>query len=184
MPEIYIETGARGPVPCDRAIFEIAVGRVECCLGAILAGHIEAEPVIELIAGSKAEDSCVLNVLLDDRPARRPGVSWILWRPWARIRPIVIEFREILHADTDIAAQVPAARLLHDGNRRLVLVGRWRQIEIGGVCRSADHGCRTGADEGFNADHSFVLSSARPRRRRPAIVGIRSEDGSKFLNGS
>ena len=65
-------------------------------------------------------------------PARRPDEDGI------RLRQV--ELREVLHADADIAAQIPAALRRLDDRRQAV--GNASEAgagtKIGGVCRSAD----------------------------------------------
>ena len=105
----------------------IAPGRLETSLGAIFAGHIEPQPAVPGVADAHAEDGGVLDVLLDDRPARRPDES--------RIRLRVIECREGLHADANVAAQVPPAGVAAD--RLLINDLRSRQRHISRVRRRA-----------------------------------------------
>jgi hypothetical protein len=61
-----VEAGAAG------AELGEAAGRLEAGPGAIFAGHIEPQPVIPGVADAHAEDGRVLDVLLHDRPTRRP----------------------------------------------------------------------------------------------------------------
>jgi len=106
-----------------------AAGRFAHDLGAVFAGDVEAQPAIELIADAEAENRRVLYFLLVDGPACRPDERGI--------RLAMIERLEVLDADPDVTAQIPAARL--DDRRMRRLIHHWRRRgQIGGEGGGAD----------------------------------------------
>ena len=84
-----------------RAELGVAADRLELHLGAVFTGDVEAQPVVPGIAEADAEEERVLDVLLVDAPARRPDEAAIGLLKSNRL--------ELLVADADVAAQIPAA---------------------------------------------------------------------------
>jgi hypothetical protein len=134
---------------------------------AIGRGGVEAQPVIDLVAGADIKEGRVLCRMLGELEA----VTYI-----RRARQIG-DVERVAETDADIAAQIPSAgttRLRDDG-----LIDRLRLRHIGRECRCAEHRRSGGADKKFDAKHGFVLSSTRTRARRRTVVETgRSKSGN------
>ncbi len=145
----------------ERAELRKAADRLELRAGAVFAGEIEAKPVVPLIADAAADEDGVLDVLLIDAPARRPDCAR------SRVCLVELELLEVLHADADVATQIPAAGF--DVHRRTVDGGRQRRGQISGQRRRAQRGKRrraqqrgrSGERQNLCTTHDIVLSSGR-----------------------
>src|ERR1700755_3581076 len=81
---------------------------MKVCAAAIFAGHVSSEPVVELIAGTNAEDtSGIKSRRLTE--GRQPLVKRVI---------TVSDVLHTLMSRPDIAAQIPAAEIF-DGQRRI-----------------------------------------------------------------
>jgi hypothetical protein len=98
----------------------VALRRAKVGGGAIFAGQVEAQPIIELIAEAPADDRRVADRLLVEG-RRRHHHCWIIE---CRAQPA-----QLIDAHANEAAQIPAAEI---DRRRRGLHHRRRRQQVGG----------------------------------------------------
>src|SRR5256885_1842478 len=85
----------------ERAELGVAADRLERVLHAVFGRGVEPQPGIPLEADAAADEGGVAHLALIDAPARRPDERLVGLG--------VVELLEVLCADADVAAQIPAA---------------------------------------------------------------------------